>query len=78
MFRFQCGQTAGESECAGKANQPSASTHRTMLEGLLITITNVNFDNYAIEHQIEAVYIDKRKEAVSKWKQLLKLRILNI
>ncbi len=33
--------------------EPSEDTHRTMIEGLFMTITNVSFDNEAIKIQIE-------------------------
>ena len=37
-------------------NQPTAATHRVMLDGLFTTITNVNFDNETIRLQIEAAH----------------------
>lgn len=40
-------------------NHPSADTTRVMLEGLFTTITNVNFDNQAIQSHIEAVQEEK-------------------
>jgi len=40
---------------AAQVNKPNASTHRTMLEALFTTVTNVNFDNEAVTRQIEAV-----------------------
>ena len=37
-------------------NEPTAATHRAMLEGLFTTITNVNFDDEALHRQIENVH----------------------
>ncbi|WP_232697501.1 hydroxylamine reductase [Brevibacillus daliensis] len=36
-------------------------THRVMIEGLFTTITNVNFDNDAVQRHIEAVHTAKAK-----------------
>jgi hydroxylamine reductase len=44
--------------CDGAA-QPTASTYRALIEGLFTTITNVNFDNAAVERQIENVHREK-------------------
>lgn len=38
---------------------PTASTHKAMIEGLFTTITNVNFDNEAVERQINQVFREK-------------------
>lgn len=40
---------------AAQVNKPTSFTHRTMLEGLFTTLTNVNFDDEAIRRQIESV-----------------------
>ena len=45
----------------GKA--PTASANRVMIEGLFTTITNVNFDNDAVQRQIDAVHAEKAKLA---------------
>jgi len=47
---------------ASDGNQPTASTHIAMLEGLFTTITNVNFNEETIQKQIEAV--TREKEAL--------------
>lgn len=36
-------------------NKPTAQTNKVMLEGLFTTITNVNFDNQAVQKQIDNV-----------------------
>lgn len=40
---------------ASAGHTPAASTHKTMLEGLFTTVTNVNFNAETIRTQIEAV-----------------------
>jgi len=40
---------------AAQVNKPTSFTHRTMLEGLFTTLTNVNFDDEAVRRQIESV-----------------------
>lgn len=44
---------------AADGNQPSISTHRTMMEGLFATLTNVNFDNDSIRNLIRDVIREK-------------------
>lgn len=46
---------------AADGNTPSTSTHRAMIEGLFTTITNVNFDDEAINVQIGNVEREKSK-----------------
>ncbi|HAN20084.1 MAG: hydroxylamine reductase [Clostridiales bacterium GWF2_36_10] len=43
-------------------NKPDADINRVMLEGLFTTITNVSFDNDAVQRQIDAVH--KQKDAL--------------
>ena len=38
---------------------PTGNTYRTIIEGLFITITNVNFDDEVILHQIEKTHLEK-------------------
>lgn len=40
-------------------NEPTAATNRAMLEGLFTTITNVSFDDDAIQRHIDAVHREK-------------------
>lgn len=42
-------------------SEPTSSTHRAMIEGLFTTVTNVNFDNNAVQHQIDAVRRERKK-----------------
>ena len=44
---------------AAQTNPPAESTHRVMIEGLFMTLTNVNFSEEAILRQIEAVRREK-------------------
>lgn len=44
---------------AAEGNTPTESTHRAMIEGLFITLTNVNFDNDSIQAHIEKVRREK-------------------
>ena len=44
---------------AANGKNPSARTHRIMLEGLFTTVTNVNFNEETIKKQIEAVTKEK-------------------
>ena len=44
---------------AAYENQPTAETHKTVIEGLFTTITNVSFDNASIEKQIEKTEAQK-------------------
>ncbi|WP_334295896.1 hydroxylamine reductase [Robinsoniella peoriensis] len=44
---------------ATDGNTPSASTHRIMIEGLFATLTNVSFDDEAIEKLISRVHQEK-------------------
>lgn len=46
---------------AAKEGEPTQSTTRAMIEGLFTTITNVSFDNDAIQRQIEKVNFEKSK-----------------
>ncbi|NLZ38262.1 MAG: hydroxylamine reductase [Firmicutes bacterium] len=46
---------------AADGRKPTASTHRVMLEGLFTTITNVSFDNKAIQAQIDSVHNEINK-----------------
>ncbi|NLZ93245.1 MAG: hydroxylamine reductase [Firmicutes bacterium] len=46
---------------AAEGREPAASAHRVMLEGLFTTITNVSFDNKAIQAQIESVHREINK-----------------
>ncbi len=39
--------------------KPTDSTYRTIIDGLFTTVTNVNFDNAAIQRQIELVHTEK-------------------
>jgi hydroxylamine reductase len=41
---------------AAQVNKPTEFTHRTMLEGLFATLTNVNFDNESLSHLLETVH----------------------
>ena len=47
--------------CEGNEDQTDASTERLILEGLFTTVTNVNFDNAALEKLLERVKAEKRK-----------------
>ena len=44
---------------ASDGHHPTASTHKAMIEGLFMTLTNVNFNEETIRSQIETV----RREA---------------
>ncbi|MHB1315169.1 MAG: hydroxylamine reductase [Christensenellales bacterium] len=44
---------------AAAGRRPTASTHRAVIEGLFTTITNVNFDNEAVQRQIDHIYCEK-------------------
>jgi len=46
---------------AANDSEPDADTHRTILEGLFTTVTNVNFNNQAIRQQI-----DKTEKEIKK------------
>lgn len=46
---------------AADGTQPTASTHRAMMEGLFTTVTNVNFDDEKIRDMIEKVRAEKEK-----------------
>ena len=46
---------------ASVGNELTASTHRTMVEGLFTTITNVAFDDSAIEAQIKKTQAEVTK-----------------
>jgi len=39
--------------------EPSESTHKAVIDGLFTAITNVNFDNDAIDRQIEIIREEK-------------------
>ncbi len=54
------GALIGLARAAQKA-EPTASTHRAMLEGLFTTITNVNFDDETVKLQIKAAHREKAK-----------------
>lgn len=43
--------------------QPSAQTHKVVIEGLFTTITNVSFDNASIKRQIANIAAEKAKYA---------------
>lgn len=47
--------------CVAKNSNPTASTHKVVLEGLFTTITNVSFDNESIRCQIDAIEKEKAK-----------------
>ena len=44
---------------AAEGTMPQESTHRAMIEGLFITLTNVNFDQESIQSQIKKVRREK-------------------
>ena len=44
---------------AAAGRKPTLPTHRAMIEGLFTTITNVNFDNDAVQRQIDNVLMAK-------------------
>ena len=46
---------------AADTNEPTASTHRAVIEGLFTTLTNVNFNEETVRSQIDAV---RREKAV--------------
>ena len=48
---------------AAAANPPSEQTHRVMIEGLFMTLTNVNFDPDSIRSQIDAAHREKARLA---------------
>lgn len=45
---------------AADENMPTERTHKVMLEGLFTTVTNVNFDNDAIQKQIMQIQLEKQ------------------
>lgn len=55
------GALIGLARAAGGVTPPTADTHRTMIEGLFTTITNVSFDNDSIEKQIAKTEAEKAK-----------------
>ena len=40
---------------AADTNTPTTSTHRTVIEGLFTTLTNVNFNEETVRQQIDTV-----------------------
>lgn len=44
---------------AADGNHPTSATHRAMIEGLFTTVTNVSFDNEALQRQIRIVHQEK-------------------
>jgi hydroxylamine reductase len=46
---------------AADGHMPTESTHRIMIEGLFTTLTNVNFNEETIRHQIDAVRREKER-----------------
>jgi len=44
-----------------QSSKPTQNTHRIIIEGLFTTVTNVSFDNKAIEKQIEKTELEKAK-----------------
>ena len=41
--------------------EPDENTYKVMIQGLFMTVTNVNFDNEAISEQIELVRKEKNR-----------------
>ncbi|MGE4485027.1 MAG: hydroxylamine reductase [Oscillospiraceae bacterium] len=46
---------------AANGNKPASATHRVIIKGLFVTITNVNFDNDSILRVIEEVRAEKAR-----------------
>ncbi len=74
MFCYQCEQTdtaklqdeltgalVGLARAVDGAETISPRTSQVILKGLFTTVTNVNFDNAAIEKMIREVRAEKRK-----------------
>ena len=60
MFCFQCQQTAGNKGCVKTGVCGKQPADRLLPDGLFITLTNVNFDNAAIQKFIDRVKKERR------------------